>query len=118
MRLRVALLVAAAVIFAPGWHGHGRPQNPRASDLAARVLAPTVDDGAIREAAADVRDQLGGRQTKRWRPGITLEAAATFGVGALAFALFWFVASYSGPLIGLYQLRFRFSRAPPRLQPA
>lgn len=117
MDLRFPLLVAAAVIFAPGWHGQEPPQHPRGSDLAARVLAPTVDEGAIREAAADVKHQLGGRHTRRWRPDVTFEAVA-FGVGALAPVIFWLAASYSGPLFGLYRLRFRFSRAPPSLRPA
>jgi hypothetical protein len=118
MRSRFALLVAAAVIFAPGWHGQGPPQRPRGTDLAARVLAPTVDEGALREATADVKHQLGGLQAKRWRPGVTLGALATFGLGVLTLAILWFVAFCSGSLFGLYRLRFRFSRAPPRFQPA
>lgn len=118
MRSRFALFVAAAVVFAPGWHGQDRPQPLRGSDLAASVLAPTVDEGAISEAAADATYQLGGRHAKRWRPGITFEAVATIGAGGLALAIFWLVAPYAEPLIGLYRLRFRFSRAPPRLQPA
>ena len=117
MRSRFALFVAAAVIFAPGWHGQGRPQPLRGSDLAASVLAPTVDEGAIREAAANAH-QLGGRHTKRWRPGITFEAVAAIGVGGVPLAIFWLVALYAAPQVGLYRLRFRFSRAPPRFQPA
>ncbi|MDQ3662680.1 MAG: hypothetical protein M3454_16820 [Actinomycetota bacterium] len=118
MRSRFALLIAAVVVFAPGWHGPGRPQAPRGIDLAARVLAPTVDEGAIRQTGADAKHQLGSRHKKQLRPGITFEAVATFGVGGLALAIFWLVTSYSGRLLGLFQLRFRFSRAPPRLQPA
>ncbi|HZJ51783.1 MAG TPA: hypothetical protein VFF07_13290 [Actinomycetota bacterium] len=118
MRSRFALFVAAAVIFAPGWHGQDRPQPLRGSDLAASVLAPTVDEGAISEAAANATHQLGGRHTKRWRPDITFETVATIGVGGLPLAIFWLVALYAAPQIGLYRLRFRFSRAPPRFQPA
>ena len=118
MRSRFALLVAAAVVFAPGWHGQDPPQHPRGSELAARVLAPTVGEGAFREIAADAKHQLGGRQAKRWRPGNTFEFITTFGWGALALVILWVVASYPGPFLGLYRVRFRFSRAPPRLQSA
>jgi hypothetical protein len=119
MRSRFALLVAAAVIFAPGGHGHGRPQAPRGSDLAARVLAPTMDEGAIREAAADVKHQFGGRQAKRWRPPIAFEAVSAFGLGALGLVTFWLFSFHFGSLLVLLnRLSCRFSRAPPRLQPA
>jgi hypothetical protein len=118
MRSRLVLLVAAAVIFAPGWSGQEPPQHPRASDLGARVLAPTVDEGVIRDVAADVNDQLRGRHATRWRPGINAGLIDTSGVGALALVIFWVVASYSGPFLDLYRVRFRFSRAPPRPQPA
>jgi hypothetical protein len=118
MRSRFALLLlAAAVIFAPGWHGQGPPPNPRGSDLAARVLAPTVDEGAIREATPDIKHQLSGRHANRWNPGITFEVIATFGLGAMAFVIFWVCVSFSGPFLGLYWPRFRFGRAPPRIQP-
>jgi hypothetical protein len=118
MRSRLALLVVAAVIFAPGWDGQQPPEHPRGSDLAARVLAPTVNEGAIREAGADVRHQLSGRQAKRWRPDVAFEAVPTFGVGAITLLILWLVASYPGSLPALIRLRFRFGRAPPRLQPA
>jgi hypothetical protein len=118
MRLRLAPLVAAAIIFAPGWHGQGPRQHPGGSDLAARVLAPTVDEGAIREGAEDVGHQLDGRQAKRWRPAVTFGAVTVSVLGAIAFVAFWVVASYVVPVLCLFRLRFRFSRAPPRLQPA
>jgi hypothetical protein len=118
MRSRFALLIAAAVIFAPGWQGQGSPQHLQGSDLATRVFAPAVNEGAIRGAAADIKHELSGRHAKRWRTGITFEVIPTFGLGALALVIFWVVALYSGPLPGLYRLRFRFTRAPPRFQPA
>jgi hypothetical protein len=118
MRSRFALFMAAAVIFAPGWHGQGAPQRPRASDLAAGVLAPTGDHGAIREAVADTTGQFGGRQSKRWRLGVTFHAVSAFALSASALAIAWLVTSYSASLFALYRLRFRFSRAPPLLQPA
>jgi hypothetical protein len=113
MRSRFALLIAAAVVFTPGWHG--RPsQHPRTSDLVARVLAPTGDEGVMRHPAPSVKHQLGGRQTKRWRPGFTSETTATFSFGALTIVILWTLASYWGPMFGLHRFRFRFSRAPPR----
>jgi hypothetical protein len=119
MRSRFALFIAAAVVFAPGWQGQEAPQRSGASDLAARVLAPTGDPGAIREAVADTTGQFGGRQSKRWRLGVTFHAVSAFGLGASALAIAWLVTSYLGSLSALYRLRFRFSRAPPPLlQPA
>lgn len=49
MRSRLALLLAVAVVFAPGWAGGASAaRDGSSSDLAARVLAPTFD-----EATAD-----------------------------------------------------------------
>jgi hypothetical protein len=118
MRSRFALLIAAAVVFAPGWYGQGEPRSPRGSDLAARVLAPTVDEGVMRQATADANHQFGGGQTKRWRPSFALGGVLTFGLGAIALVTFWTVASHRATLPRLLQSRFRFSRAPPHLQPA
>jgi hypothetical protein len=118
MRSRFALFIAAAIVFAPGWHGQDPPQPLRGSDLAASVLAPTVDEGAVSETSKDAKAQLGGRHTKRWRKGITFEAVASIGVGGLAPGIFWLITSHFRPLLGLHRLRFRFSRAPPRLLPA
>jgi hypothetical protein len=118
MRSRFAILVAAAVVFAPGSQGQGLPQHLHGSDLAARVFAPAVGDGAIRGAAADTKHELSGRHAKRWRTGITYEVFPNFALGALALVIFWVVTFYSGPCPGLYRLRFHFTRAPPRFQPA
>lgn len=118
MRSRFALLIATAVVFAPGWYRQGVPQHPRGSDLVARVLAPTVDEGAMREAAADPKHQLSSRQGKRWRPSFTFVAIVVFGLGTIALLIYWAVASHREPLAPLYRLRYRFSRAPPRLQSA
>ncbi len=113
-----ALLIAASVVFAPGWYGQEAPQHPRGSDLVARVLAPTVDEGAIREATTDARHQLGVRQAKRWRPSFTVAGVIALGLGAITLALLWAVASHCESLPRLFRFRYRFSRAPPRLQPA
>jgi hypothetical protein len=116
MRPRFALLIATAVVFAPGWYGQEAPQDPRGSDLAARVLAPTVDEGTMREAAADLKHQLSSRQGKRWRPTLPSAAIAALGLGAIALAVFWGVACHRQQLPLRFQLRHRFSRAPPLLQ--
>ena len=116
MRSRLALLIATAVVFAPGWSGQEAPQHPRGSDLAARVLAPTVDEGAIREVGADPKHQV--RQSKRWRASLTSAAIAAFGLGAIALLIFWAVACHRESQPPRLRLRHRFSRAPPRLQPA
>lgn len=117
MRSRLALLVAAAVVFAPGWQGEGAPDPSTGSDLAARVLAPTVDKGRVRDSLVDVKHQLGLRQTKR-RPGIVSITVTPFALAAIAFLLLWVVSCLPGSLIHLFRPRSRFSRAPPRLQPA
>jgi hypothetical protein len=118
MRSRFALLIAAAVVFAPGWYGREAPQHPRGSDLAARVLAPTVEEGALREAAADVMRQLGDQQARIRRPDITFESVASLGFGALATLLLWIADTFSRTPFGLNRLRSRFDRAPPRLRSA
>jgi hypothetical protein len=118
MRSRFSLLIAAAVVFAPGWHGPEAPQRPRGSDLVARVLAPTVEEGAVREAVADVMRQLGDQQARIRRPGITFESVASLGFGALATLLLWIADTFSGPPFGLNRLRSRFDRAPPCLRSA
>jgi hypothetical protein len=118
MRSRFPLLIAAALVFAPGWHGQEAPHYPRGSDLAARVLAPTVDEGAIREATTDAAHQLGARQAKRWRPSFSLAGALTLGLGAIALLILWAAAFHREPLPRLFRFRYRLSRAPPALQPA
>jgi len=119
MGSRLAVLVSVAVIFAPGSYGQEAPQqHPSGSDLAARVLAPTGDERAIREAPADLKQELGSRQDKRWRPSQTSVAIVAFGMGAIALVILWSIASHREHLPLHFPLRHRFSRAPPRLQPA
>jgi hypothetical protein len=118
MRSRFPLLVAAAVIFAPGWYGDGPPEHPRGSDLAARILAPTVDEGTVRESTGDEEHQLGGRHTKRWSPVVISASLADLKLSAMALVIIWIVAFYPGPLLRLVRLRIRLGRAPPFLQPA
>jgi hypothetical protein len=118
MRSRFALLIATAVVFAPGWYGPETPQHPRGSDLAARVLAPTVDEGTIREVAADLKHQLRTRQSKRWHPSLTSAAIAACRLGAISLGTLWAAADHRESLPPRLRLRHRPSRAPPLLQPA
>jgi len=114
MRSRLVLFLVAAVIWAPGWYGQGQPQHQRGGNLAARVLAPTVNEGEIRKLAVQQKHQLSGRQAKRWGSDITIKAVATLGLGTVTLVGFWVVGFYSGPVLARYSLLFRFSRAPPR----
>jgi hypothetical protein len=117
MRPRIALLLAAAVVFVPGWHGQRPPQRSGASDLAS-VLAPSADEGAVREAVEVVKPLRNGRQTKLWRSGLTLASLVALSLGGMALASFAVIPIHLGSLFDLFRLGFRFSRAPPRLQPA
>jgi hypothetical protein len=118
MRARFALLIATAVVFAPGWYGGEAPQHPRGSDLAARVLAPTVDEGAVREVVADVMRHFGDKQARIRRPDIRVESVTSLGFGTLATLALWIADTSSGPPFGLNRLRSRFDRAPPCLRSA
>jgi hypothetical protein len=117
MRSRVAILIAFSVVFAPGWPGRGA-SRPEGSDLAARVLAPTIDEGATREAATGLKHQLSARQLERWRPGLTSATTVASSVTATALVILWIVAAYPGRLSSVRRFLNRFSRAPPHLQPA
>jgi hypothetical protein len=113
---RLALFVVSAVIFAPGWYERGRPEPAHGADLAARILAPTWDDGAVTPAAAEAKTQPRGQYLRRLQP--TTDVAYLTGVmrAALAFAFLWlFTSGHARPVV---QIRHssRLSRAPPPLQ--
>ena len=44
MRTKLVLLAVTALVFAPGWGADPAPHRPEASELAGRILAPTVDE--------------------------------------------------------------------------
>jgi hypothetical protein len=119
MRSRFALLTVIAVVFAPGWYGQESPQDSRDRGLATNAVAPPVAGEAFRDGARDLKHQLGSRQTKRWRPGLTISAAlVAFGVSTISLVILWVVAHWHALLPVRFRLRYRFSRAPPYLQPA
>jgi hypothetical protein len=53
MRARLAVLIAAAVVFAPGWGADRVAGSDRGSDeVGARMLAPTFDEASDRNAGS------------------------------------------------------------------
>lgn len=53
---KLVLLVAAAVVFAPGWPiSEGSAAGPAGEALAGRILAPTVDEANIASDAAAIK---------------------------------------------------------------
>jgi hypothetical protein len=66
----------------------------------------------MRHPAPSVKHQLGGRQTKRWRPGFTSETAATFSFGASTIVILWTLASYWGPHVGSLPTSFPVQSRP------
>jgi hypothetical protein len=113
MRSRLALLVAAAIVFAPGWNGRGRPEPPRGGDLAVRILAPTFDEGQIREPAWDIKQQVRSRYAKPFRSLPMSPGAVGFALSASALALLWLLSISRERLIRCIPLRRECSRAPP-----
>jgi hypothetical protein len=113
MRSRLALLVAATIVFAPGWNGRGRTEPPRGGELAVRILAPTFDEGQIREGARDMRQQVRSRYAKP-APSLAMSpGAAGFALGATTLALLWLLSVSRERLIHCIPLRRGCSRAPP-----
>jgi hypothetical protein len=117
MRSRLALLVAAAIVFAPGWNGRGQPEPPRGGDLAVRILAPTFDEGQVRELASDIKQNVRSRYAEPSRPTATFPGSVGFALGATALALLWLISFGPEHLFRLTLPRTGFSRAPP-LRPA
>ncbi len=113
MRTRLALLVAAAIVFAPGWNGRGRPEPPRGGDLAVRILAPTFDEAQFREVASDLEQHVRSRYANPSRPIATSPSAVGHALGAMALALLWLISLGSEHLIRLTLPPTGFSRAPP-----
>jgi hypothetical protein len=117
MRSLFALLVAAAVLFTPGWHADGSSGSTRRSELAAIVLAPISEKGVVRESSSELRQQLGTRQING-RLDVISFAIVSFGLTSVAFVLMHIVFSVPLALVRFFRLRTRFSRGPPLLQAA
>ena len=117
MRSLFALLVAAAVLFTPGWHADGSSGSARRSEVAAIVLTPTTEKGVMRESAGDLWRQAGIRQVNG-RFNVIFLAIVSFGLTSVAFVLMHIVFSVPIPLVRFFRLRTRFTRAPPLLQAA
>jgi hypothetical protein len=113
MRSRLALLVAATIVFAPGWNGRGRTEPPRGGELAVRILAPTFDEGQIREPAWDIKQQVRSGYAKPFRFLPMSPGADGFTLSAGALALLWLLLVGGERLIRRIPLRSTCSRAPP-----
>jgi hypothetical protein len=118
MRSRFAIVIAAAVVFAPGWYGQTASPPGHAGDIIARVLAPTVGEAAMPKGTTDVKLQLSVRQLKRWPPSFDPLPAMGATMGSTALLVLWIVALYPARPVFVYRFSRRLSRAPPRFQPA
>lgn len=116
LRSRLALVVVAAVIFAPGWYARGRPEPPRGADLAARILAPTWDEGTVARAAPEVKPDPRGQYVERIRSAANFASLAAFTLGTLGLGFLWLTASNRVRAIVRFRRSSRLSRAPPLLQ--
>jgi hypothetical protein len=113
MRSRLALLVAATIVFAPGWNGHGRPEPARGGELAVRMLAPTFDEGQFREPVRDIKEQVRSGYATSPRSLPTSPGAGGFALSAVALALLWVLSVTGERLTRCIPLLSRCSRAPP-----
>lgn len=115
MRSRFVLLLAAAVVFAPGW-GDGASQSRlgTSSDLAARVLAPTFEEAnADRTAKQAPARELDGKTRSLWDTHL---AGVADGAGFQPPPLLLLAAVIGLTIVATRQARFlRPQRAPPRL---
>jgi hypothetical protein len=113
MRSRLALLVAAAIVFAPGWNGRGRPEAPRGGELAVRILAPTFDEGQIRETARDIKQQVKSRYAKPSGSLPNSPGSVGHAPSATALAIFWLLFVSRDRPTRCIPPRSGCSRAPP-----
>jgi len=113
---RLALFVAAALIFAPYQSEGETPKPSRGADLAARVLAPTFDEAAIRGATQDFTHQLTSRQARRLNtePSLVRPAGAPW-VG-IALSVLWLLSLGQISVFHRFRHASRLSRGPPLLQ--
>jgi hypothetical protein len=78
MRFELALLTAAAVIFAPGWQAPITSSSSSGVELAGRILAPTFDEASAASPADRVAyERLEGTH------GVSSKALAWYAASAL-----------------------------------
>jgi hypothetical protein len=116
LRSCLALLVVAAVIFAPGWYGQGRSGLPRGADLGTRMLAPTFDEGTVARTASEIKPHPRGQHVKRFHPAADFAYLGAFMPGTLGLAFLWRIAAKRVRPIVRFHHSIRLSRAPPLLQ--
>jgi hypothetical protein len=59
VRAKLALLAVTALVFAPGWGTDPAPHDAGATELAGRILAPTVDEASSISQLDPHRQQRG-----------------------------------------------------------
>jgi hypothetical protein len=82
MRARLAIFVAAAIVFAPGASSGSGSLQPPAIDVAARMLAPTFDDLEVAAYQAAAYAKKAQEQGRRHFPALLALAALA---GAFSF---------------------------------
>ena len=113
---RLALLVAGALIFAPYQSGEEMSKASGGADLAARVLAPTFDEGAIRDATQDFTHQLTNRHATRLNTEPSLVRPAGAARVGIALSVLWLLSIEQIRALHRFRYASRLSRGPPLLQ--
>jgi hypothetical protein len=117
MQLRLPLLISAVVIFAPYQSGGTIfVVAPNRSDLAPRVLAATLDDGAQRPAAQEFGHQL---TSPRRATRLNTDAPLVSPIGALlggALSVLWWLSIQQSRVLRRFRYAPRLSRGPPLSQ--
>lgn len=113
MRARLAAVLAAAVVFAPGW-GADRPADSvrPSNDVAARILAPTFDEAAETRTAGSTQKRF-DRVGPRSEPSKLLPWQSVSGTPARPLGLILAAATVVAPLQALEGRLPRLGRAPP-----
>ena len=77
MRARLVLFIAAAVVFAPGWHTDNGRRGPDAGvSVAGRILAPTVEEANVASDPAAVK---ASKRLDRSKPRIGFSKVIAWG---------------------------------------
>ena len=114
-RSRFVLLIAAAIVFAPGWSGRAAPSHEPGHELAGRVLAPTVDEGTLQGPSVKKQVRAGRSETDLVQIGAAITG---FLLAAVALTVLWFLLTALKDPAPVSHIAFSPSRAPPHLQPS